>query len=527
MSRVLRLDRSMKRRWPLHPRRYAAGLLAVLSFSQSAPLYGENDRPVITIGPQKHLFLDDALIASKKNVRRRVHAARKHEGNPVIRRTEPWENPFLILYGSVIRDEGRYKAWFKSGDGVGYAESDDGITWIKPQLDLVLIDGRRTNLLFRQRGEKSGPEELPYYHEIFGVSRDNREPDPSRRYKMGFLSIDFDHTGPRESPFLKGQRRGLGVAGSPDGIHWKRIDHWASEAICDGATHWMFDPALGRYVLFGRTLKALPEVQSAWSGFYWYRRWHSGRAVARMESSDFVKWSHVDPDTAPVVMTADLQDPPGTEIYSMMVFPYESVYIGLVQVFHARPDTCFLDVQLAVSRDGVRFERVEGRQTFLEAGGVGEWDRFNQSPANNPPVVVGDELRFYYGGRTYRHAPYEGKDTGPRAGGIGLATIPRDRFVSLEASFDGGEIVTHPLRLGGGRLHLNARSDFGEIVVEALPATTPTSDAARPPARSRPITADSLDAIVDWEGPAPDPQGPPVVLRIRLSNACLYALWCH
>ena len=44
---------------------------------------------------------------------------------------------------------------------------------------------------------------------------------------------------------------------------------------------------------------------------------------------------------------ADLEDRPGTEIYSMRVFPYESLYIGLVQTFLALPDDPVLDVQLA------------------------------------------------------------------------------------------------------------------------------------------------------------------------------------
>src|SRR5262249_32824316 len=127
-------------------------------------------------------------------------------------------------------------------------------------------------------------------------------------------------------------------------------------------------------------------------------------------------------------------------------------------------------------------------------------------------------VRFYYGGRTYRHAPYDGKDTGPRAGSIGLATIPRDRFVSLDASFDGGEIITKPLKLNGNRLHLNAQSDFGEINVEALDAT------GQPLARSKPIARSSLDSLVEWqEGEVTGPGA----LRITLKNACLYALWCE
>ena len=193
----------------------------------------------------------------------------------------------------------------------------------------------------------------------------------------------------------------------------------------------------------------------------------------------------------------------------------------------ARPDACTLDAQLAVSRDGVHFRRVADRSPILAVGPIGSWDRFNQSLANNPPIAVGDELRIYYGGRTYRHSPYQGKDTGPTAGGIGFATVRRDRFVSLEASFDGGQVVTKPLKLAGKSLHLNAQSNFGEIVIEALPPGVVAGDAAgKPIARSQPIRGDSLDGRVEWAEGSLEELDTPVVLRITLKNACLYALWC-
>ena len=96
------------------------------------------------------------------------------------------------------------------------------------------------------------------------MHRDDHDPDPARRFKMGFLDIDWKYDGPDGLPWRKTQRRGLGVAGSPDGLHWKLIDSWATSAIVDGATHWMFDPAREKYVLYGRTLKARPEVVAAW-----------------------------------------------------------------------------------------------------------------------------------------------------------------------------------------------------------------------------------------------------------------------
>jgi len=218
-------------------------------------------------------------------------------------------------------------------------------------------------------------------------------------------------------------------------------------------------------------------------------------------------------------MTADLQDKPVTEIYSMKVFPYEGIYIGLVQVFHATPDDSTLDIQLAVSRDTVQFTRVADRGRFLALGPIGSWDRFNLSLANNDPIVAGDELRFYYSGRLYRHNPYAGPDKGEEKSGIGFASIKRDRFVALEASFDGGEIGTRLIQMKGTALHLNAKSDFGEIVVELLDTS------GKLLARSKPIQRDGLDVPVEWTEPLkPTPQ--PVQMRIKLKNARLFALWC-
>ena len=491
-------------------------LSSALGFAVSSTPGAE--RPIV-LGSRRHLFLDDYLVASMTGVRRTLMPAQKFSGNPVLWPTESWEPPMATVYGSVIRDGAKFKMWYKSGMGVGYAESDDGIFWRKPPLDLTLLDGQPSNILFTKKSKTEGPAAFPYFYELFGVHRDDRDPDPARRYKMGFLDIDWKYQGPDGDPWHKGQRRGLGVAGSPDGIHWKLIDSWATEAIVDGATHWMWDAARGQYVLYGRTRKALPEVVAAWQTNAWFKQWFSGRAVARVESADFLKWDYNRPDTAPVVLTADLQDQPGTEIYSMKVFPYEGIYFGLVQVFHATPEESTLDVQLAVSRDSVHFTRVGGRGTFIPLGPAGSWDRFNLSLANNDPIVVGDELRFYYGGRTYRHGPYSGPDKGPERGGIGFAAIQRDRFVALEASFDGGEIITKPVKLAGAALHLNAQADFGEIVVEVLDGQ------GKLLTQSAPIQRGGLDLPVEWKAGAPKVEGS-VKLRIRLKNARLFALWC-
>lgn len=492
----------------------ACHVLTVWSLAVASP------DSVVVVDRTRQLFLDDYLVASKTNVARQIHPVSKHPANPLLWPKAEWEGQIALIHGSVIRDDGKYRMWYLSSPGISYAESDDGISWTKPELGLFEIDGHKTNVVVHKDATSKDPNTIPYYYNLLGVHKDPREKDPACRYKMGFLSIQRDYQGPREDLFHRGQRRGLGVAVSPDGIRWTLIDNWSTEAVCDGPCHWMFDPARQKYVLFGRTKYTSPDVDRLWAEDAWCKKNCWGRSVTRLESPDFIKWDITERGAGPMVLTSDTQDPLGTEIYSMHVFPYESLYIGLVQVFHNQPDKCYLDVQLAVSHDSVNFTRVGDRSAFIPVGPVGSWDRFNNALGNNPPTAVGHELRFYYSGRTYRHSPYSGPDKGESGGGIGMGTILRDRFVSLGASFEGGEIVTRPLKLTGETLHLNAKCGFGSIVVAAF-----TADGT-PVARSKPIRCDSLDVPVEWEEIPTDRPKDPVVLRITLKNALLFALWC-
>ena len=86
--------------------------------------------------------------------------------------------------------------------------------------------------------------------------------------------------------------------------------------------------------------------------------------MALTESSDFETWTPAD-----TVFHVSPDDPPGTEIYSMAVMPYEGIYIGLVQAFYGNPAESTLDIQLAMSRDGKNFARVRKQKTVYSPGG--------------------------------------------------------------------------------------------------------------------------------------------------------------
>src|SRR5436190_6102012 len=87
----------------------------------------------LVLDSRKQLFLDDYLIGSMTNVKRTVEQAQKFPGNPVLYQTESWESSMAIIYGSILREGGEYKMWYisrnKSGNGVSYATSKDGVRW--------------------------------------------------------------------------------------------------------------------------------------------------------------------------------------------------------------------------------------------------------------------------------------------------------------------------------------------------------------------------------------------------------------
>lgn len=109
-------------------------------------------------------------------------------------------------------------------------------------------------------------------------------------------------------------------------------------------------------------------------------------------------------------------------------------------------------------------------------GGLGEWDRGVIGPPNADPVVVGDEIRFYYTGRNQLHSTRWKFEDEPKLlppmpsprGALGLATIKRDRFVAMEASYRPGILRTKPFIHDGGTLHVNAAIKFGALTVSLL-----------------------------------------------------------
>ena len=134
-----------------------------------------------------------------------------------------------------------------------------------------------------------------------------------------------------------------------------------------------------------------------------------------------------------------------------------------------------------------------------------------------PEVSIGDSLYFYYCGFEKDHAFTKNKAS------IGLATLPRDRFISLAAADGPGWLITKPFTPNGDHLFLNTAARGGRVRVGVL-------DSNRDPLakfnveHSVPLQRDQLDATVKWRGAAfSELRGQSIRLVIHLENASLFS----
>src|SRR6185312_15891686 len=141
-------------------------------------------------------------------------------------------------------------------------------------------------------------------------------------------------------------------------------------------------------------------------------------------------------------------------------------------------DAWFLDVELAISRDGTNFSRVKHGSKVIPVGPRGAWDW--QQILQTAPVEYKDQLLLYYGGQ---HPPEEiankpGWNNELLQGGAGLATLRLDGFthLALMPGETAGSVTTVPYEIPSDKrlsLSINADCPTGtSIVVELLDAKT-------------------------------------------------------
>lgn len=481
----------------VHPITFALAAVFLLlagSTGQAAAAspYAKEGDPVAGSYPFRRLILDAMAVEESSGLERVFHKLEKHPGNPVLRRDRPWEGWGPYLYGTVLWDEGRLRMWYQIiGDGsrVCYAESTDGVNWVKPELGLVEYNGSKANNIV-----------VEGLCSIASVIRVPQPDSPEKKWVM----YGYGPKGPHH-------------AYSPDGFRWTWQTPPDGERLFSSSdvVNFFWDPYQDRYV-------AMYKMGA---------RRH--RSVGLATSKDGVHWTRLMDHP---VFTADDLDPDPTQIYGMPVFPYQGAYIGLPWIYHARffkygkyavprmheaqeDSIRTVDVQLAWSWNLVNWTRTPAREPFLELGPDGTWDDGMVFTAI-APVAVGDRLYFYYGGFDQAHDDYNGIK-----GEIGLATLRLDGFCSLRAGETEGSFISRRELFRVPRVTINARTHGdGYIVAEIVDRHNRVI-----PGFSRedciPFRGDSVRHVMRWrtESFPEEVLKPDKKLRFFLKNAEIFS----
>ena len=468
----------------------------------------------VDVGTEKQLFIDNRFIDMNEAVRLTMNPPRK-TGERLIVCERPWEEWFLAFVSVLKDDDGSYKMWYgacdkyhDAADGaiLCYATSTDGICWDKPNLGVMEFKGsRENNIVFRPEGVEMGP----------GVFNDPTAA-PEERYKLMYGDSNI----PWKAPAPYGSYGSMCGATSPDGIHWTPLaENPIMPFYKDSQNVVWWDDRVGKYVCYVRAndwsvqpARAATDENDEVTPMARFRR------IGRCETDDFRHWP--EPTT---VFACDDDDPPNTDVYSSAAIHYPhaaNVYLMFPSMFYHHHDT--VDIQLAVSRDGVAWERAGGRLPFISLGREGEFDS-RQLYVAAGITRESDELSMYYCGEDVGHDAHTAEAV--KRSTISRAVLRLDGFMSADADYRGGILTTPPLMFAGNQLELNIDTGAGGIAqVEILDVS---GQAIKGFSRDEAdiINGSDVRKMVTWNR---RPElgslaGKPVRLRVFMRDAKLYA----
>ena len=128
-------------------------------------------------------------------------------------------------------------------------------------------------------------------------------------------------------------------------------------------------------------------------------------------------------------------------------------------------------------------------------------------------IIVGDETYIYYAGYARGHKVDRFNERQ-----IGLARMPRDRYVAREASLNPGTLITRPLVLQAGSITVNARV-VGELKLRLLnPDGTPLQGY-----NWIDLAGDAVNLSAGWMNDLSAIRGNAVRIEFQLTNAQLFS----
>lgn len=481
-----------------HYRLYQACICLTTLIVQSINAQNVNKNHPIKILHERQLFVDDYIVEKLSGgARYELHTPQIKE--VVMEYDEPWEGTYSN-YHSIFKDGDKFRMYYRGWNRgvIGelthqmvwcYAESKDGINWVKPNLSLFEFQGSKNNNIVLADKKFDGFD-FKFADNMTVFKDQNSNVPPSARYKA---FVDLRNKRPDWSLLL---------FESADGIHWV--------------------PANGAQPVLSKDQGSYDSQNTAFwdSRFNEYRAYwrffgkDSLRSIKMGTSKDFIHWENIKE-----IQYSDSFHHP---MYTNGIIPYyraPQIYLGLParyidrkwsesmkelpqlkqresrSITNPRYGTALTESLLIASHDGVNFKR--WNDAFLRPGieRDGTWNygqqyiawSFLETQSNLPGAP--NELSLYAN---------EGLWT-EKGGKLRRYTLRLDGFVSVIAPLTGGMLLTKPLVFEGGKLSLNfSTSAFGSIRVQLQ------DEEGQPfPGYSlsdcSPIFGDSVDRVVYWK----------------------------
>ncbi|MCM8785326.1 MAG: hypothetical protein NC899_03665 [Candidatus Omnitrophica bacterium] len=449
-------------------------------------------KEIKNIGSRREVFFDEWLIDKMEGVNLKLHHPQPEE--VVLEYNQPWEG-IASAVETVFKDGDIFRMYYRGLDFdiktekmthpafTCYAESTDGINWIKPELNLYEFNGSKKNNIILEG----------FCSNTFTPFIDtNPSAKPEERYKaVAEGRVD-------DKPVLF-------AFVSADGIHWKM---------------WKEEPIITKGAFDSQNLAFYDNLRKMY--FEYHRGWTEGlykgiRAIMVSTSDDFENWT--DPEFLTYI------DSPEEHLYTNGIMPYyraPHIFIGFPMRFvpeRKKGDHLYggvSDVVFMTSRDGRIWKRYN--EAFLRPGLQPErwinrnnalaWGMIETKSKLNPgqtEISLYSIEAYYIPGNRLRRF-----------------TIRLDGFVSVHATDKTGYFITHPIIFDGDKLILNySTSAAGFIKVEILDEECKLIE---------PYTAelygDSTEEEVVWDSQnnLTQVKGKPVRLKFTMKDADLYSI---
>ena len=466
----------------------------------------------INIESRLEPFWDDYLLnASETTAELQKFSPVKRE--KVFECDMPWEGDGCDFF-NLFCDDGLYRmyylAWAITQNGkvdpsiirVCYAESTDGINWVKPNLGLREFNGSTDNNIILNETDLS-----PDNFFVFKDTNPNCQPEA--KYKA--ITANHDEYG------------GLYLMAyySADAIHFTP-QHMISKAdYYDTLNTAFYDPRLGCYVAYVR-------------GFHGGEKNEDTRDIRRLTSLDFVNWS----ESKMLSYNDDLDLALYTNVISM--YPRAPhIYTGFPSRYIERKEWT------------KNYDRLCGREKRLERFGTSRrygltvtdcifmcsrdgqyWTRYQDpflvpGPENGRNWVYGDcfpTVGFVETKSADRGAENELSMLVLENHWQGIPTelyrysIRKDGFAGLHANWQGKTAVTKELVFEGTTMLLNfATSARGGVHITI-------TDADGNSISSGELFGDSVERIVDFDGDLAAFSGKPVTIRFDMTECDLFSM---